>query len=59
LVFQEESLFNRLLHNQTAFTLEQRLQFEGIQMIVLPIRVFGANTPPIQGPIETMPMADR
>ncbi len=42
LVFQEESLFNRLLHNHTPFTLQQRLQFEGLQMIVLPIRVFGS-----------------
>ncbi|MBI2357385.1 MAG: APC family permease [Deltaproteobacteria bacterium] len=39
LVFEQENLFTRLLHNHTPFTLEQRLQFEGLQMIILPIRV--------------------
>jgi amino acid transporter len=40
LVFEEENLFTRVLHNHTPFTLQQKLQFEGLQMIVLPIRVF-------------------
>jgi hypothetical protein len=39
LVFEQENLFTRLLHNHTPFTLEQRLQFEGLQMVILPIRV--------------------
>jgi amino acid transporter len=43
LVFEQEGLFTRLLHNHTPFTLEQRLQFEGIQMIILPIRVFAKD----------------
>jgi amino acid transporter len=42
LVFQEENLLTRLLHNQTPLTLEQRLQFEGLEMMILPIRVFAA-----------------
>ncbi len=42
LVFQEESLFTRVLHNHTPFTLQQKLQFEGLQMIILPIRVFSS-----------------
>jgi amino acid transporter len=41
LVFQEENFLTRLLHNHTPFTLEQRLQFEGLEMMILPIRVFG------------------
>ncbi|HEY1373412.1 MAG TPA: APC family permease [Candidatus Binatia bacterium] len=51
LVFQEESLFTRILHNHTPFTLQQKLQFEGLQMIILPIRVFtsGAAPPPLAG----------
>lgn len=53
LVFKEEKPFTRVLHNQTPFTLQQRLQFDGIQMIILPIRVFGTETPPIEGPVET------
>ena len=46
LVFQEESLFTRMLHNHTPFTLQQKLQFEGLQMIILPIRVFTSGAPP-------------
>jgi hypothetical protein len=40
LVFQEENLFTRLLHNHTPITLQQRLQFAGRDMMILPIRVF-------------------
>jgi hypothetical protein len=40
LVFERENFLTRLLHNHTPFTLEQRLQFEGLEMMVLPIRVF-------------------
>jgi amino acid transporter len=39
LVFEEESLFTRFLHNQTAFSIQRVLQFRGIPSIVLPIRV--------------------
>lgn len=38
LVFAEETFLTRLLHNQAASTLQRRLQFAGLQMIVLPIR---------------------
>ncbi|MBI5904039.1 MAG: APC family permease [Deltaproteobacteria bacterium] len=39
LVFREENLVSRLLHNQTAFLAQKRLVFSGLPMIVLPIRV--------------------
>jgi amino acid transporter len=39
LVFEEENIFTRLLHNQTAFSIQRILQFRGIPTIVLPIRV--------------------
>jgi amino acid transporter len=39
LVFEEENLFTRLLHNQTAFSIQRILQFRGIPSIILPIRV--------------------
>jgi len=42
LVFQKENFLTRLLHNHTPFTLEQRLQFEGLEMMILPIRVFAS-----------------
>jgi amino acid transporter len=39
LVFEEENLFTRLLHNQTAYSIQRILQFKGIPSIILPIRV--------------------
>ena len=45
LVFEQENLFTRLLHNHTPFTLQQRLQFAGRDMMILPIRVFTNVTP--------------
>jgi amino acid transporter len=39
LVFEEENVFIRFLHNQTAFSIQRILQFKGIPSIVLPIRV--------------------
>lgn len=40
LVFEKENVFTRILHNHTPFTLQQRLQFAGRDMMILPIRVF-------------------
>jgi len=45
LVFEQENLFTRLLHNHTPFTLQQRLQFDGLEMMVVPIRVFTSLQP--------------
>ena len=45
LVFEQENLFTRLLHNHTPLTLQQRLQFSGRDMMILPIRVFTNVTP--------------
>src|SRR5512138_1305833 len=41
LVFQRERWFQRLLHNETAYALQRRLQFEGLSAMVLPVRVLG------------------
>lgn len=38
LVFQQERFWHKVLHNQAASTLQRRLQFAGLQMMVLPIR---------------------
>jgi hypothetical protein len=43
LIFQKENFMSRLLHNHTPHTLQQRLQFEGVEMMVLPIRVFASS----------------
>ena len=47
LVFQRENLFTRSLHRETAFSIQRRLQFAGVQVIILPIRVWerSASTP--------------
>jgi len=39
LVFKEERWFQRILHNETAYQLQRRLQFSGINTMILPIRV--------------------
>jgi amino acid transporter len=40
LVFQRENLFTRALHQETSFAIQRRLQFLGIQVVILPIRVW-------------------
>ena len=39
LVFQREKWFQRLLHNETAYAIQHRLQWEGLPTVVLPVRV--------------------
>ncbi len=39
LIFQRENLLQRLLHNETGYAIQRRLQFSGLQTVVLPIRV--------------------
>jgi hypothetical protein len=41
LIFREEKWYYRLLHNETPNAIQRRLQFDGLQAIVLPIRVLG------------------
>ncbi|HEX7476799.1 MAG TPA: hypothetical protein VF331_03265, partial [Polyangiales bacterium] len=39
LIFEHETVWNRFLHNETAFMVQKRLQHKGIPMIVVPVRV--------------------
>jgi len=39
LVFEQERWYQRLLHNETAYQLQRRLQFAGLNAMVLPVRV--------------------
>lgn len=39
LIFPSNSLASKILHNYTAFTLQERLYYQGISFIILPIRV--------------------
>jgi len=38
-VFEKETLANRLLHNEVAFALQRRLLFRGIDMIIVPVQL--------------------
>jgi signal transduction histidine kinase len=38
-IFQREKWYQRLLHNETAASIQQRLQWDGLTMVVLPARV--------------------
>ena len=42
LVFERERWFQRLLHNETAYAIQRRLQFAGMNAMVLPVRVLEA-----------------
>jgi amino acid transporter len=39
LVFQRERWFQRILHNESAYALQRRLQFDGLNAMVMPVRV--------------------
>jgi amino acid transporter len=39
LVFEQDNWFTRLLHNQAATAIQRKLHFEGLQMVILPMKV--------------------
>ncbi len=39
LTFRLEKFYHKMLHNETAFAIQRRLQWEGITSVILPIRV--------------------
>ena len=41
LVFEDERWYQRFLHNETAYEIQRRLQFRGLNTIIVPVRVFG------------------
>lgn len=53
LIFDVETFVTRLLHNETAFMIERRLQHAGIPMIVLPVRLTLRRGPRITAPSLT------
>lgn len=40
LIFKEERWYQPILHSETANSLQRRLQFNGVQVVVLPVRVY-------------------
>jgi amino acid transporter len=39
IIFEEDTLWNRILHNETAFLIQRRLQHANVPMIVLPVQL--------------------
>jgi amino acid transporter len=39
LIFEQRKWYHRLLHNETAYAIQHRLQFAGHPMVILPVRV--------------------
>jgi amino acid transporter len=39
LIFRHEHFLQKLLHNETAYAIQRRLQWDGIETVILPIRV--------------------
>jgi amino acid transporter len=40
IVFDEPRWYDRMLHNETAFSIQRRLRFAGVPIVILPIRLF-------------------
>lgn len=40
LVFQKERWYQKFLHNETANQIQRRLQFDGLNSMILPVRIF-------------------
>jgi hypothetical protein len=46
LIFEDDRLLPRLLHNQTALTMQRQLHLRGVQMVVLPMILHSAGDAP-------------
>ncbi len=53
LLFDEDTTFNRILHNETAFLIQRRLQHAGVPMVVLPVRLTLKEGPRLMAPSMT------
>lgn len=49
LVFEKDSLLDRILHNQMPLAMQRKLHLEGQQMIIVPVSVPEHSTPPTTG----------
>jgi hypothetical protein len=53
LLFDEDTTWSRILHNETAFLIQRRLQHSGIPMVVLPVRLTLKDKPRLSAPSLT------
>ncbi len=44
LIFERERWYQRFLHNETANQIQRRLQFDGLNSMILPVRIFDVGT---------------
>ncbi len=54
LIFEEDTLANRILHNETAFMVQKRLQRRGLPMIVVPVRLDLASRRAVRAPTASV-----
>ena len=56
LLFEKEKWYHLIFHNQTTHALQKRLQWAGLMLVILPMRLFDTSirkrTPPAAGGIE-------
>ena len=45
LIFEQERWYQRVLHNETAYQIQRRLQFAGLNAMVLPVRLLVDQAP--------------
>ena len=55
LMFENERWYDRILHNRTVFSIQRRVQFAGIPMVILPARILAVDIE--QGAQPSMPAA--
>jgi amino acid transporter len=53
LIFDEDTFATRILHNETAFMIQRRLQHAGVPMVVLPVRLNLNEGPRLAAPSLT------
>ena len=53
LIFDEDTFVTRVLHNETAFIVQRRLQHAGLPMVVLPVRLNLSGGPRLTAPSLT------
>jgi hypothetical protein len=53
LIFDEDTFATRLLHNESAFMIQRRLQHAGVPMVVLPVRLNLSEGPRLAAPSLT------
>jgi hypothetical protein len=53
LIFEDDTVVTRILHNETAFMIQRRLQHSGLPMVVLPVRLNLKEGPRLAAPSLT------